>query len=93
MRGNSHVRFGERAEETDRLKGWHCASARLDHTCAAFLIGQGSQQYQIMEHLGHRSVQTTIDTYGHLFPSVHADIRAALERTWSGGTSSRRPGR
>jgi hypothetical protein len=29
MRWKSHVRFGERAGETDQLKGWHRAPARL----------------------------------------------------------------
>jgi len=28
MRGNSHVRFGGRAEETDQPQDWHRASAR-----------------------------------------------------------------
>ena len=29
MLGNGHVQFGERAEETDQLKGWNRASVRL----------------------------------------------------------------
>jgi integrase len=61
----------------------------LRHTCVAFLIGQGNQQYQIMQHLGHTTVQTTINMYGHLFPSVHDDIRTALERTWGQGQPTR----
>jgi hypothetical protein len=28
MRGDAHVRFGGRTEETDRSKGWHRASVR-----------------------------------------------------------------
>ena len=31
MRGNSHVRFGGRAEETDQPQDWHRASARPNH--------------------------------------------------------------
>jgi integrase len=54
----------------------------LRHTCVAFLIGQGAQQYEVMEHLGHTKIQTTIDTYGHLFPNVRERIRVALEQTW-----------
>jgi integrase len=54
----------------------------LRHTCVAFLIGQGAQQYEVMEHLGHTKINTTIDTYGHLFPNVRERIRVALEQTW-----------
>ena len=54
----------------------------LRHTCVAFLIARGAQQYEVMEHLGHTSIQTTINTYGHLFPSVRDRIRAHLEDTW-----------
>ena len=54
----------------------------LRHTCVAILIGKGAQQYEVMEDLGHTKIQTTIDTYGHIFPAVRQRIRAALEDTW-----------
>jgi hypothetical protein len=38
MRGNPHVRFGGRAEETDLPKRRHRASARSNHTFASHLI-------------------------------------------------------
>jgi hypothetical protein len=38
-----------------------------------------------MEHLGHTNIQTTINTYGHLFPNVRERIRVALEDTWDEG--------
>ncbi len=41
MRGNSHVRFGGRAEETDPPKGRHRASARSNHTHGSLLIKEG----------------------------------------------------
>lgn len=53
----------------------------LRHTCVALLIADGNRQYEVMEHLGHTNIQTTINTYGHLFPEVHARIRESLERT------------
>ncbi|MBV9284801.1 MAG: site-specific integrase, partial [Acidimicrobiia bacterium] len=55
----------------------------LRHTCVALLIAKGAQQYEVMEHLGHTNIQTTINTYGHLFPSVRDRIRTALEDTWA----------
>lgn len=57
----------------------------LRHTTVALLIAKGSQQYEVMEHLGHTKVATTIGTYGHLFPSVRDRIRVALEETWDDG--------
>lgn len=43
----------------------------LRHTCAAMLIGQGAHPKAIQSHLGHRSITTTLDRYGHLFDDVH----------------------
>ena len=51
----------------------------LRHTCAALLIGAGHQQYEIMRHLGHSSIQVTIDTYGHLFPERAEAVADTLE--------------
>ena len=60
----------------------------LRHTCVALLIAKGAQQYEVMEHLGHTNIQTTINTYGHLFPNVRERIRVALEDTWEEGRRS-----
>ncbi len=54
----------------------------LRHTCVALLIAKGKQEYHIMKHLGHSSIKTTIDTYGHMFPDVEEQIGDALEETW-----------
>ena len=37
----------------------------LRHTCAALLIAQGAHPKAIQRHLGHRSITTTLDRYGH----------------------------
>jgi integrase len=60
----------------------------LRHTCVALLVAKGAQQYEVMEHLGHTNIQTTINTYGHLFPNVRERIRVALEDTWDDGHRS-----
>ncbi|MGH2659347.1 MAG: tyrosine-type recombinase/integrase, partial [Actinomycetota bacterium] len=40
----------------------------LRHTCAALLIARGAHPKAIQAHLGHSSIQVTLDIYGHLFP-------------------------
>ena len=82
MRGNAHVRFGGRAEETDVPKDTHCASARPDHTHAALLIAQGEHPKVIQARLGHASIKTTLDTYGHLFDGLDEAAADRLDQTW-----------
>lgn len=38
----------------------------LRHTCASWLIQAGKPLPAIQRHLGHESIQTTVDVYGHL---------------------------
>lgn len=38
----------------------------LRHTCASWLIQSGEPLPSIQRHLGHESIQTTVDVYGHL---------------------------
>jgi len=38
----------------------------LRHCRATNMLGQGIQMYTIQKSLGHESIKTTIDTYGHL---------------------------
>ena len=79
MRGNAHVRFGGRAEETDAPKGTHRASARPDHTHAAWLIAEGEHPKSIQTRLGHSSIQVTIDRYGHLMDGLDERTAARLD--------------
>jgi integrase len=41
----------------------------LRHTCASLLIAQGASVKAVQAQLGHATASTTLDTYGHLFPS------------------------
>jgi integrase len=45
----------------------------LRHTCASWLIAGRTPLPVIQKHLGHESIQTTVDVYGHL------DMRSAQE--------------
>ena len=38
--------------------------------------------YDVMAHLGHKSIKTTIDTYGHPFPQALDRIRDRQEAIW-----------
>jgi integrase len=49
----------------------------LRHFYASWLIDQGFQPKRIQELMGHASLQITMDTYGHLFPTTDDD-RAKL---------------
>ena len=68
----------------------------LRHTCAALLIAQGAHPRAIMERLGHSSITVTMDTYGHLLPSVDEALTAGLEATFRAAShvpaASLRPG-
>ncbi|MBW3589871.1 MAG: site-specific integrase [Actinobacteria bacterium] len=54
----------------------------LRHTCASILIAQGAHPKEIQARLGHSSIRTTLDTYGHLLPNLGARFDEGLERVW-----------
>jgi integrase len=49
------------------------------HTCAAWLIDKGAHPLQIKLRLGHESIKTTLDTYGHLFPTAEPELADLLD--------------
>lgn len=50
----------------------------LRHTHVAWLLASGTVQLAtIQERLGHESITTTVDTYGHLAPETRAAARTA----------------
>lgn len=51
----------------------------LRHTHVAWLIGANVPLPAIQLRLGHESIQTTVDRYGHLVRSLDDDITAAVE--------------
>ncbi len=51
----------------------------LRHTCAALLIAQGAHPKAIQVHLGHSSIQVTMDRYGHLFPDALEQLADRLD--------------
>ena len=55
----------------------------LRHTCAAILIERGAHPKAIQRHLGHSSIQVTLDRYGHLFPDEQDALADGLEAAWN----------
>jgi integrase len=56
----------------------------LRHTCASLLAASGTPMLYVKERLGHASVTTTINQYGHMFPSVEASLADALDDMYEG---------
>jgi integrase len=55
----------------------------LRHTCAAMLIAQGAHPKAIQSHLGHQSITTTLDRYGHLFEDVHERLAERVDEAYA----------
>lgn len=55
----------------------------LRHTAAGLMIAGGYTPAIIQKRLGHASIRTTYDVYGHLLPSADATVAAGLEAMWS----------
>lgn len=72
MRGNSHVRFGERAGETGRPKGRHRAPVRLDRANATGLVAEGVDIKTAQALLGHSNAQLTLGLYAQAVVSLGA---------------------
>ena len=54
----------------------------LRHTHVALLIASGEDPYVISKRLGHASIRTTYDTYGHLFEGRDRQAADRLERVY-----------
>jgi integrase len=52
----------------------------LRHTAATLMIAAGIHVKVISERMGHASVAFTMDTYGHLLPTLGRDAALALEQ-------------
>jgi integrase len=50
----------------------------LRHTCASLSLAISPNLHVVKERLGHESITTTIDTYGHLIPSADAALMEGL---------------
>jgi len=51
----------------------------LRHTAAALGIAQGAHPKAIQARLGHASITTTLNLYGHLFTSLDVELAEGLD--------------
>jgi integrase len=52
----------------------------LRHTFASLLIQHGESLAYVRDQLGHRSIQVTVDIYGHLVPGGNRAARRSARR-------------
>jgi len=60
----------------------------LRHTYTALMIAQGANIKFIQSQLGHASIQTTLDRYGHLLPEVQRGVGERLDAAVFGSGES-----
>ena len=51
----------------------------LRHSHASLLIEMGVSPLLISERLGHENIETTLQTYSHLYPNKHGEVRLKLQ--------------
>jgi len=49
------------------------------HTFASLMIAAGANAKAVQEFMGHSKIQTTFDTYGHLLPGSHDEVRQRMD--------------
>ncbi|WP_290714638.1 tyrosine-type recombinase/integrase [Anaerotignum sp.] len=51
----------------------------LRHSHASMLIQMGVSPLLIQERLGHENIETTLNTYSHLYPNQQGELAAKLQ--------------
>jgi len=51
----------------------------LRHSHASLLIEMGFSPILISERLGHENIETTLQTYSHLYPNKHKEVAEKLQ--------------
>ena len=49
------------------------------HSHASLLVEMGFSPLLIAERLGHERIQTTMETYSHLYPNKQAEVARQLD--------------
>ncbi len=83
---NFRRRAWERAVQA--TVGEPCRFHDLRHSHAALLIKAGVHPKVIQKRLGHSSIRTTMDTYGHVHDGLDQEVALSLQRAWDGRDTS-----
>lgn len=59
----------------------------LRHTHATLLLQSGVHPKVVQERLGHRSIQTTLDTYSHIIPGIQEIAATSIQKSLYGETN------
>ncbi len=55
----------------------------LRHSHASLLIEMGCTPILVKDRLGHENIQTTLNTYSHLYPNKQSEVASKLEEIMS----------
>jgi len=78
------VEAAEREEREPRLLE-PITAHECRHTFASLLIDAGANAKAIQTYMGHEKITTTYDTYGHLLPGAHDEVRERMDAYLLGG--------
>lgn len=92
---------GQQWDERNLRRGWYRLLSNaglrrvrfhdLRHTWVSLLIQKGAHAKYIQEQAGHSSIQVTMDTYGHLFPSGNREWVSLLDEPSGKAQSATQP--
>ena len=71
-------------QKADKLNLKHIRVHDLRHSHIAFLIEKGTQPLIISKRVGHDSVTTTMNIYGHLYPDKQRQLADMLNEEATG---------
>jgi integrase len=83
--------IGKRAAKAWKAAGFEPITLHeCRHTFASLLIDAGANPKAVQTFLGHSKIQTTFDTYGHLMPGSHDEVRERMDAYLSRGSRANR---
>lgn len=76
--GQRYDEHGNVVQPAERPLGKRPRIHDARHTCASWLLGAGVPIHVVQAHLGHESITTTVDRYGHVMPAARDAVAEAL---------------